>query len=597
MRKKLTKVLSLLLVLSFVLTACGNKEEVVDDKENHIITALSTEPASLDPGLAKSVPESWVLSHLFTGLLSYDQDGNLVEGMSEMPEISKDGLVYTFRIKDNMKWSNGDSVTAEDFRYEWFRILNPKTASSYAYQMYYIKGAKAYNEIQKPGVYYVLDENNKKTKEIDYEIKYDNKDLEGIDISNKTEEEVADLVYEKWLDEGKSHVGINVIDDKTLEVTLESPIPYFGDLTAFYTYYPVNSKVAKENPDWAKESGESYISNGPFTLKNWEHNNKIEIVKNDNWYDAQNVKIDKITFELLEEINTIWQNYESGNYSIIIDAPQEIIAKNIDESNKELKFGKIAATNYCNFNIRQNENEKNPFANKNIRQAFSMALDRQTLVDVVTKGGEIPATGFVPFGFHDENGKDFREESGNLIEYNPEEAKSRLDLGLKEEGLTREDINSKVLLYTNDKSNKKIAEAIQQMWQKALDVQIEIEDTDFNVKVTREEIKDFEMSLSGWTGDYNDPMTMLDLFVTNRAMNDSGFTNEKYDELIENTKNSYSQKIRMDSMRESEKILIDEMPIIPMYFKTLPYFVKENVKGVYKPLIEYPIMTYAEISE
>ena len=243
------------------------------------------------------------------------------------------------------------------------------------------------------------------------------------------------------------------------------------------------------------------------------------------------------------------------------------------------------------------EGTKNPFVNKNIRKAFSMALDRETLVNSVTKGGQIAAEGMVPFGLHDENGKDFREENGNLINYDPEEAKVLLEKGLEEEGLKAEDLNDKVLLYNTDENHKKIAQAVQQMWKEALGVEIQLENVDFNVKMAREHAHDFEISRGGWVGDFADPMTMLEIFVTGGAMNDTGFSNPTYDEYINVAKSSGDQEVRMNAMREAEKILMEEMPLIPVYFYTQPYFVKKDVKGIYKPLIEYPVMTYAELGE
>lgn len=592
MKKKLTTVLSLILVFAFMLTGCGKGSDI---EEGILYTALSAEPGSLDPGLAQSTPESWVLSHLYTGLLTYDEEGNIAEGMAEMPKVSSDGLTYTFTIRDGMKWSNGDMVTANDFEYEWLRILDPNTAATYAYQLYYIEGAEEYNTVERPGIYYAMDDNGQYTKEVDHEVKYTDADLEGLDTNGKTEEEVSDLVFEKWLAEKKENVGIKSLDEKTLEIKLVNPVPYFAELTAFYTFYPVNEKVAKENPDWSKEGGEKYVSNGAFTLKNWSHNDKIELVKNENWYDAEKVSLKGLSFDILEDNNTIWQNYEAGKYSVIARAPQEIIAQKYDEKDPELKIGKLIATNYINFNVIPKEEGKNPFTNKNIRQAFSMAIDRKTLVENVTKGGQIAAEGMVPFGIKDENGNDFREANGTLIEYNPEKAKELLTIGLEEEGLTLEDLSGEILLYNTDMGNKKISEAIQQMLVKDLGAEIQLENVDFNVKVSREIAHDFDLTLAGWTGDYQDPMTMLDIFITNGAMNDSGYSNEEYDKLIETAKVSSDQNIRMSSMKEAEKLLMEEMPVMPIFYNTLPYFVQDNVSGVYKPLIEYPIMTYAVI--
>lgn len=592
MKKKWSAVLSMLLVFAFVLTACGSSNSAQDGV---LYTALQAEPGSLDPGLAQSSPESWVINHLYTGLLAYDKDGKLVEGMSTMPEVSPDGLTYTFHIKDGMKWSNGEPVTANDFQYEWLRVLNPETAAVYAYQLYYLKGGEAYNSVEKPGVYYVKDDNGNDTKEVDHEVKYTDADLQGIDTNGKTPEQINDLVYQKWLKEKRDQVGVKALDDKTLQVVLENPTPYFADLTAFYSYYPVNQKVAEQDPDWAKQTGDKYVCNGPFTLKDWQHNSQIQLVKNDHWYDAKDVKLNGITIDILEDANTGWQNFDSGKYGVFVDPPKEIVAQKLEEKAPTLKIGKLIGTYYYNFNNIQTKDNKNPFANKDIRKALSLAIDRDALVNNITKGGEIAATGMVPGGLKDDQDKDFRDANGKLLEYNPEKAKELLAKGLQEEGLTKADLNGKVILYNTDQNHKKIAQAIQEMWKNTLGIDLQLENVDFNVKMAREHAHDFDISRGGWVGDYSDPMTILDLFVTGGPMDDCGFSNKQYDELIKKAKTTGDQKVRMDSMKEAEKILMEEAPIAPIYFYTQPYFVQEGVKGIYKPALQYPVLTYTDL--
>lgn len=603
MFKKIKSLTGLILVLALILTGCGGKDSAdksggaEDGSSGQILyTANRSEPGTLDPALAQGTHESWILNHLFTGLLAYDEEGNLVPGMADMPEISEDGLHYTFKIKDGMKWSNGDPVTAKDFEFSWLRVLDPETAAVYAYQLYYLKGGEAYNSVEKPGIYYVKDDAGNDTKEVDHEVTYTDADLAGLDVDGKSEDEKAQAVYEKWLADARAQVGIKAVDDTTLEVTLENPTPYFSDLTAFYTLYPVNQKVVEENPDWATDAS-THVSNGAFKLQSWEHDSKIEIVKNENWFNADKVKLAGITWDILEDSNTAYQNFDSGKYWIQVEPPQEVVAQKFSEEDPILVIGKQVGTYYYNLNNIPKENEKNPFTNVNIRKAFSLALDRKSLCENITKGGQIPAEGMVPYGLLDEAGKEFREGSGNFLKYDPEEAKALFEKGLQEEGLTVADVNGKVLLYNTDEAHKKIAQAVQQMWKQTLGVDIQLENVDFNVKLAREKAHDFDISRAGWVGDYSDPMTMMDLFVTGGSFNDSGYSNPKYDELIKTAIQSPDQKVRMDSMKEAEKILMEDMPIVPLYFYTQPYFVNENVKGIYKPLLQYPVLTYAEMAE
>ncbi|WP_455256841.1 ABC transporter substrate-binding protein [Peptoniphilus asaccharolyticus] len=595
MNKRFKGLVALLILTAVFLTACGGSKSANTAVEGTVLVVNNgSEPGTLDPALSQGTHESYLLNHLFTGLLRYDKEGNLAPGMAkDMPTVSEDGLTYTFTLKDDVKWSNGDPVTAKDFEFSWLRALDPETASLYAYQLYYVKGGEAYNTVERPGVYYVKDADGNDTKEVDHEVVITDADKEGLDLKGKSEDEIADAVYAKWLEAKRAEVGVKAIDDKTLEVTLEKPTPYFTDLTAFYTLYPVNQKVVEENPDWAKDAS-TFVSNGAFKLINWEHNSKVETAKNENWFDAAEVKLGGITWEILEDNNTAYQNFDTKKYGVLTDPPTEVLAQKISENDPVVVIGKQIGTYYYSLNMLPKDG-KNPFANLKIRQAFSMALDRKSIVENITKGGQIPAEGMVPFGLIDENNKEWRDLNGNLIKEDVAEAKKLLEEGMQESGITIEDINKQVLLYNTSESHKKIAQAVQQMWNQNLGVTVGLENADFNVKLSRENAHDFDLSRGGWVGDYYDPMTMLDLFVTGGEQNYSSYSNPEFDALIKEAKNTDDQAVRMENMRKAEKILMEDMPIIPVYFYTQPYFVQENVKGVYKPLLQYPILTYAEV--
>lgn len=600
MKKNFKALMALLVLTAVFLTACGGEKTAntggassEGEAGQILVVNNASEPGSLDPALAQGTHESYILNHLFTGLLRYDKDGNLAPGMAaDMPVVSEDGMTYTFTLKDGVKWSDGEPVTAKDFEYAWLRALNPETASLYAYQLYYVKGGEEYNSVERPGVYYVKDGEGNDTAEVDHEVVITDADKEGLDLEGKNDEEIADAVYQKWLEEKRAEVAIKALDDKTLEVTLAKPTPYFADLTAFYTLYPVSQKVVEANPDWAKDTA-TFVSNGAFKLANWEHNSKVETVKNENWFDAENVKLGGITWEILEDNNTAFQNFDTGKYGLLTDPPTEVIAQKVADEDPVVVIGKQVGTYYFNLNNRETS-DVNPFTNVKIRQAFSMALDRKSIVDNVTKGGQIAAEGMVPFGLMDETEGEWRNTNGNLIKEDPAEARKLLEEGMAELGITVDDINKQVLLYNTSESHKKIAQAVQQMWNQNLGVTVGLENADFNVKLAREKSGDFDMSRAGWVGDYSDPMTMLDLFVTGGSHNDAGYSNPEYDALIEKAKSSPDQKERMDAMKEAELILMEDMPIVPLYFYTQPYFVQENITGIYKPILQYPVLTYAE---
>lgn len=551
--KKLLILLSLLLVVSVFVSACSSNNETPTTEpeepttgeeqtgEKILRTNNSSEPGSLDPALAQGTHESWILNNLFEGLMKHDSTGQIIPGMAKEYTLSEDNLTYTFTLRDDIKWSNGDPVTAQDFEFAWKRALDPELAADYAYQLYYIKGAEKYNS------------------------------------GEGTVDEVA----------------VKALDDKTLEVTLEAPTAYFLDLCAFYTYYPVNKAVAEANPDWAKDPS-TYVSNGAFKLKSWEHNAKITLAKNENYYDKDNIKLDGIDFDIIEDENTAWQKYEGGEYDILVTLPQAVVAQLKAENNPELQIGPEVGTYYYNLN-----NDKKPFNNKKVRQALVYALDRQTIVDKIAQGGQIPATGIVPPGLLDENGEDYRKTTGDFIGYDLEKAKALLAEGLAEEGMTVEDFNAQgfVLLYNTSEAHKKIAQAAQEMWRTNLGLEVGLENVEFQVKLDREKAGDYDISRAGWIGDYSDPMTMLDLFYTDGPFNDANYSNPEYDRLIDIAKSTADQKVRFDAMREAEKILMEDVPIVPVYFYTQPYAVKPYVTGIYKIPINYPTITYADINK
>ncbi|QQK09031.1 peptide ABC transporter substrate-binding protein [Miniphocaeibacter halophilus] len=549
--KKKFRIVALLLALTFALTACGGGK--TNDKETggaggttastegkFLRTNNTSEPGSLDPALAQGTHESWVLQHTFEGLMTYDEEGNVVPGAAEAePEISEDGLNYTFKLKEGLKWSNGEPVTAKDFEFSWKRLLDPDLAADYAHQGYYLKNGEAFNKGK-----VAVDE-----------------------------------------------VGVKAVDDLTLEVTLENPTPFFTELTAFYSLFPVSEKVVTENPDWAKDA-KTHVSNGPFKLTTWEHRAEIIIEKNENYQNADAVKIDGIHFDILEDKNTEWQNYDSDQYDIIVTPQADVVAQKQAEGSEELVIGTDVAVYYYNVN-----NETKPFTNPKVRQALSMALDRKTLVENVSQSGEVPAEGVVPFGMKDENNKEYRDAVGNLITEDVEQAKTLFEEGLKEEGMTLDEFNAAKfnILYNTDDKHQKMAEAVQDMWNKNLGISIGLKNTEFQVKLNDEKAGNYDVSRAGWIGDYADPLTFLELWETEGSFNDANYANEEYDNLVQIAKTSNDAAERFEAMRKAEKIVVEDMAVIPIYFYTQPYMVKPNVKGIYKTLLNYPTMTFAEI--
>ncbi|MGO1469460.1 MAG: peptide ABC transporter substrate-binding protein [Tissierella sp.] len=453
MRKKFLIFLSLMLVVSMLVVGCvpdsdepadGDEQtedeatengEDTNDGEKILRTNNASEPGSLDPALAQGTHESWVLNHTFEGLMKLDEDGEVVEGMAESYELADDDVTYTFTLRDDIKWSNGDPVTAEDFEFSWKRALDADLAADYAFQLFYIKGAEEYNT------------------------------GEG----------------------SRDDVMVTAKDEKTLEVVLDSPTGYFLELTAFYTYFPVNKAVVEDNSDWANDA-ETHVSNGPFNLTEWVHDASIKVRKNDNYYDNESINLDGIDFTILEEASTTWQGYEGGEYDLLVDVPQAITAEMVEEDNDELKIGKMVGTYYYNLNP-----ETKPFNNPKVRKGLALTIDRETITSKITQGGQIPAEGVVPFGIMDEDGTEYRDKVDKAVDFDVEEGKKLFEEGLEEEGMTPEDMKEIVLLYNTDEGHKKIAQAVQDMWKQNLGIEIQLENVDFNVKLDREKSGDYDM--------------------------------------------------------------------------------------------------------
>ncbi|NLB19406.1 MAG: peptide ABC transporter substrate-binding protein [Clostridium sp.] len=557
MKKRVLTLASLFLALTFILTGCTGGDKDVDPgtgaetgaetgggetgERKVIRTNNSSEPGSLDPALAQGTHESWVLNHIFQGLMDYDEEGKVMPGVADSYELADDSVTYTFKLKEGVKWSNGDPVTAGDFEYSWKRALDPKLAADYAYQLYYLKGGEAFN-----------------------------------------------------LGEGSvDDVGVKAIDETTLEVTLEVPTGYFLELTAFYTYYPVNQKVVEGNPDWAKNA-ETHVSNGAFKLTEWEHNAKIVIEKNDAFLNADKVNLDAIEFAILEDENTAWQKYDGGEFDFLATLPVAVVNELQTSNSTEITIGGQLGTYYYNLN-----STKKPFDNVKVRKGLALTIDREAIVSKITLGGQIPAEGVVPFGMVDDTGEEYRDATGTLVAYDLEEGKKLFLEGLEESGMTLDQFNAEnfVLLYNTNEAHQKIAQAVQEMWRTSLGIAIQLENVEFQVKLDREKAGDYDISRAGWIGDYMDPMTFVDLWYSTSSFNDAKFNNAEYDALVDEAKASVDPKVRFDAMRKAEQILMGEMPVIPVYFYTQPYVQKDYVTGIYKPLINYPVMTYADINK
>lgn len=476
------------------------------------------EPKTLDPQKSSSTFEVIMEMAMFEGLTRLDMNNVPQLAIAEKINVSSNGLSYTFHLRDS-RFSNGDPLTADDFKFAWMRAMDPANAAGYAYPIAaYIKGGAAYNA--KIG---------------------------------KAED-----------------VGIKVINPKTLEVTLENVTPYFLALTAFPTYSPIDKKVVEANKDWNLKA-ETYVSNGPFVMKSWTHNNRIIVVKNDNYWDAKSVKISELTFNLIEDPKAALTAYEAGQVDGIDRVPTGDIQRLLKSG--DLKTAPQAGTYYYAFNVT-----KKPLDDPKVRQALNLAIDRQKIIDTVAQTNEKPAFALVPYGINDADSNiQFRDVGGDYFNEDIAKAKKLMSDAGYPDGKGFPEIK---ILFNPSFNHEKIATLIKDMWSKNLGITIALREEAGQSYLKSLQSLDFDITRIGWTVDYMDPMALLDIFTKGGANNKTGWANQQYDALIAEVKKNQDTKARMQQLHNAEKILMAEFPVMPIYYENLKYTSKSFVNSV-----------------
>lgn len=503
----------------------GTKQEQSSAPQTMQVNLNSGEPSTIDPGLAEDIPSMSVARAAFDGLLRLNEKGELKEAVAEKYEVSADGLTYTFHLRES-KWTNGDPVTAHDFEYAWKRVLDPKTASGYAYQMYYLKNGQAFN-------------------------------------ANKAKAE---------------DVGVKATDDKTLVVTLENPAPFFPELVASVTYFPVNKKAVEGNKEWASKP-ETYITNGPFSLKNWEHKSKIEFEKSDSYWDKDAVKLSKLTLNMIEDANTELSMFEKGDLdwagSPLGDLPLDALDA-LKESGK-MQAQATAGTYWYIFNTTQK-----PFDNKKIRQAFATAVNRQEISDNVVPYKSTPATGILPPTMA-------LTPEGYIKDGDVETAKKLLAEGMKEAGI--KELPPITIAYNTSEVNSRIATVIQDQWRKAFSIEVKLVNKEN--KVHREDMKqgNFTIGRGSWIGDFNDPINFLEVFKG--GLNTSKWENKEFLDLLAQSAKEGDVAKRKEILKKAEQIVMDEMPALPIYYFTYAWVKQDSVKDVVVDALGFIDFKYA----
>ncbi len=518
--------LTIALIIVLIIGIGGLSKKTSSTKETTAKTEilkynLAVEPQYLDPAKSVGLAEYRIEYACFEGLATFGADDAPVPGAAEKWEISSDGKTYTFYLRKNAKWSNGDPVTAYDFEYAWKRLLDPNTASPNASMLYYLKNAKEYNT--------------------------------GI---------IKDT----------DQVGVKAKDQYTLVATLNAPCSYFLGLTVNPCLYPVNQKIIKANPEKWTASPDSYAGNGPFKLSNWVHHEKLEFVPNPYYWNRNKIKLQKLIFYTIEEQSTALTMFDNGQLDLTDELPRPEIPRL--SAAGLVKYSPSIGTYYYMLNTK-----KPPFNDHRVRKALALAINRKQIVKYITKAGEKPAMGFVPYGIPDSDSKSvFRQVGGAYFkDAGINEAKKLL----AEAGYS--DINkfpTIEVLYNTNETNKQIAEVIQEMWQENLGIKVNLVNQEYKVYLQSRREGNFQVARSSWIGDYVDPMTFLGIWATGNGNNYTGWQNEQYDKLINISINTNNTKTRYQALHDAEKILMNEMPIIPIYFYTRPYIIQPWVKGV-----------------
>ena len=537
----MTKKINILSITLIFLIGCSENITPVDSGLEQQIYhhGNGSEPQGIDPHIVTGVPEHHILISLCEGLTIPNpnptgSDG-YIPGTAESWTISDDGKEYIFKLNKNAKWSNGDPVTADDFVWSWKRILTASLGSQYPDMLYYLVGA--------------------------YE--YHNGEIDNFD-----------------------EVGVKALDSHTLKVNLKNPTPFFIGLLSHYSTWPVHKETVLKHGDIDDRNGEwtrpgNFVCNGPFQLKTWELNNKIVVEKNPHYYDASMVRLNEIHYYPVSNVMTEDRMFRAGQLHLTSSMPTQKCPIYIEEKNPNLKIDPYMGTYFYRINT-----ENVTLSDVRVRKALAYSIDRQLLVDKVTQCGQIPAYSFTPPG---SNGY----QPSTEIPYDPVLAKQLL----AEAGYSSDNPFPKLeILFNTNEGHRKVALAIQQMWQNELGIEVELVNQDWKVYLSREMVGDFQISRAGWIGDYEDPNTFLDLMRPNRGNNKTGWENMDFDALVEKANTINDQEKRYELLNEAEKILIDNMPIIPLYTYVRVYQLSPDVKGFNPHILDHhhPKFIYLE---
>ena len=526
----------LILTSSLLLGSCGSSENNVSkgNRTGTLHWVNGTEPQSLDPHIATGVPEHKIIIALMEGLVLKDR--KTLEprpGVAKSWEISDDGRVYTFHLRDNARWSNGDPHNAHDYVWSWWRALQPALGNLYAYMYFSIENAKEY--------------------------------YEG---------EISDF----------EQVGVKALDDLTLQVTLKNPTPYFLQLLDHYSLYPVHQATVEKfgsadqrGTRWTYEG--NIVGNGAFQLRDWKINRRVVLERNPYYWNADNVRLNEIVYYPTENAITEERMFRAGQLHYSGTVPADKIATYQSNNDPALRIDPYLGIYFYRINV-----ETPQLQDKRVRRALGMTIDRDQLTQRILKAGQIPAYAITPPGT-----MSYYPESD--LRFDPEAARQLLtDAGYP----NGEGFPSTEILYNTSEGHRKLAVAIQQMWKKHLNIDVTLLNQEWKVYLNSVSMKDYQIGRAGCIGDYVDPNNFLDMFLCNGGNNRTGWCNPVYDELIlKHAPEAKTQEERLEIFTQAEKMLLADMPVIPIYIYTSNNLVDPSVKNFSGNILNQP--SFSEI--
>ncbi|MDR2795942.1 MAG: peptide ABC transporter substrate-binding protein [Spirochaetaceae bacterium] len=530
MKKRLFVALAALAALSAI-AGCSRYNGDADT----IVVVVGSEPNTMDPALNSALDAFVYLAQMFEGLYRYEDDGQgvarLVPGLASgapAKTLNADGsVVYTYTLRGGLKWSDGKDLTADDIVYSWRRLVDPATAADYNYMINMVKNAEA--------------------------------------------------IMDGTLD--KAELGVKALDGSTLEVTLTYDCPFFDEVLSFSATFPVRQDSIERAGDQWTFSPSSYIGNGPYRLKEWVHNSYLSLEKNPYYY-KEVTGPDNIRFDLMDDANAILAGFRNNELDFIRSIP-------VDEVQSLLDTGELQTTDYLAVSHVSFNNQIPPFNDMRVRKAFSLAIDRSYIVEHITRAGQKPAGGIVPYGVEDaEAGSDFREKGGNYYSLTDEDYinnRAEAQKLLAEAGYPGGAGFPVVeYIYNTDNMNQAIAETLQNMWKTVLGVTVTISSQDWAVFLDTRKNGNYQIARDNWIADYNDPITFLELFATGNGNNNPQYSNPRFDALLKQARAMSAQESRMKLFHQAEDILVGEdSSVAPVYFYVDTYLLNPGITGIY----------------